>query len=412
MRSGRMRCSRSITDERDAARRRAPGTRAAPTSRRTARLSRRTARRTARSPRPAGAMTRAARRARPVRAPVRVRGTRVITGSSTHPTTSPSDGAADDERCARCVPRGRVARAAAARIASSGASNPVHSSNASAAWCTSMPRPLAQRTPRARAAASSGVSTGWYTVSTTNWPGLRRSGVDRRRLALHAHRGRVHDEAEPRGSHSSSRVACTPTTRPAAASAASRRRAATVTSAPAWARARVMARAAPPAPSTRHVGHRARCRDRAPSAGTPRRRSTTPSRRPCSPGTTTFTASSAAASGVSSSHARAASCLVRHGDAETGQPERAHRLERSGAVGHAGPGTRRTPSRGRRLRMPRCGSRASASGAIGSPMTPARRVDPPSRRGLIRRSPRTDGCSPRAPRVSSAKRVTPSSPVT
>ena len=64
---------------------------------------------------------------------------------------------------------------AAARMAATGASRPVHDSNASAAWCTSMPRPLTAWIPRARAAARKGVSMGWYTVSTTNWPGLSRS---------------------------------------------------------------------------------------------------------------------------------------------------------------------------------------------------------------------------------------------
>ena len=53
-----------------------------------------------------------------------------------------------------------AASSAAACIASRGASTPVHISNASAAWCTSMPRPFAQGTPRARAAANSGVSIG------------------------------------------------------------------------------------------------------------------------------------------------------------------------------------------------------------------------------------------------------------
>ena len=49
-----------------------------------------------------------------------------------------------------------------------GASTPVHRSNASAAWCTSIPMPLTAWMPRARAAARKGVSIGWYTVSTTN----------------------------------------------------------------------------------------------------------------------------------------------------------------------------------------------------------------------------------------------------
>ena len=66
-------------------------------------------------------------------------------------------------------------RAAAVRITASGASTPVQRSNASAAWWTSMPSPLAARIPRERAAARKGVSIGWYTVSTTNCPGLRRS---------------------------------------------------------------------------------------------------------------------------------------------------------------------------------------------------------------------------------------------
>ena len=90
-------------------------------------------------------------------------------------------------------------RAAAARIAASGASTPVHVSNASAAWCTSMPSPLTAGSPRARAAARNGVSIGWYTVSTTNWPGLSRSTGERARLPLHPERRGVHHEVEDPG---------------------------------------------------------------------------------------------------------------------------------------------------------------------------------------------------------------------
>ena len=40
---------------------------------------------------------------------------------------------------------------------------------------------------------------GWYTVSTTNWPGLSRSTGTGPRLPLHAERRGVHDEVEDAG---------------------------------------------------------------------------------------------------------------------------------------------------------------------------------------------------------------------
>ena len=64
--------------------------------------------------------------------------------------------------------------AAPARIASTGARRPSQSSNAWAAWCTSIPRPPTVRGARGSAAArSSGVSSGWYTMSTTDLAGAR-----------------------------------------------------------------------------------------------------------------------------------------------------------------------------------------------------------------------------------------------
>src|SRR5947199_279450 len=40
----------------------------------------------------------------------------------------------------------------------------------------SMPRPLAAAAPRDLAASTSGVWAGWYTRSTTSWPGPRSAG--------------------------------------------------------------------------------------------------------------------------------------------------------------------------------------------------------------------------------------------
>lgn len=49
----------------------------------------------------------------------------------------------------------------AARIAAIGAGTPVHISNASAAWYSSIPNPPSVVAPRASAASSSAVRSGW-----------------------------------------------------------------------------------------------------------------------------------------------------------------------------------------------------------------------------------------------------------
>jgi hypothetical protein len=52
-------------------------------------------------------------------------------------------------------------------MAASGAGLPVISSTWAAAWCSSMPKPLATIAPAAAAAAASGVGHGLYTTSST-----------------------------------------------------------------------------------------------------------------------------------------------------------------------------------------------------------------------------------------------------
>src|SRR5262249_15387945 len=82
------------------------------------------------------------------------------------------DAATDDEQGVGHV---GVSALAAADMTANGAASPVQSVNASAAWCTSIPRPPAWGTPRAAAASSKGVGDGWYTVSYTNWLGCSAS---------------------------------------------------------------------------------------------------------------------------------------------------------------------------------------------------------------------------------------------
>src|SRR5262249_1186237 len=60
---------------------------------------------------------------------------------------------------------------AAANMTASGASLPVQSVKAAAPWRTSIERPPRVRQPRARARASSGVTAGLATMSTTTMPG-------------------------------------------------------------------------------------------------------------------------------------------------------------------------------------------------------------------------------------------------
>ena len=81
-------------------------------------------------------------------------------------------------------------------MASRGAATPVHSSNASAAWCTSMPRPLAHGHP---AEAGGSEQRRLHRVVHRvdhELTGVEAFGVDGRRLALHTERRGVHDQRE------------------------------------------------------------------------------------------------------------------------------------------------------------------------------------------------------------------------
>ena len=149
---------------------------------------------------------------------------------------------------------------AAALIASSGGSSLVQSRKAWAAWWMSIPRPLTVRSPWARAAASRGVTAGWYTRSTTDLAGAeagrRRTGSGSG-LAVggdhhpHAERGGVDHEvgglevvggADP-GDGTGQRA------RPRSAGSGERLSTA-IDAAPPLASARATARPAPPAPTT------------------------------------------------------------------------------------------------------------------------------------------------------------------
>ena len=70
-------------------------------------------------------------------------------------------------------------------MSSIGAVWPVHNSNATAAWRTSIPRPSRVDAPRARAACSSGVSSGDMTMSATSCSGAsHRASTGRERPSM------------------------------------------------------------------------------------------------------------------------------------------------------------------------------------------------------------------------------------
>ena len=93
------------------------------------------------------------------------------------PTTRPSRRAPATSATSSQGPRH-----AAARLSRQGADSPVQSSNARAAWCTSIPRPLAAGTPRARAAAEERRSRpGGTRCRARTGPGAGRSGIEGRR---------------------------------------------------------------------------------------------------------------------------------------------------------------------------------------------------------------------------------------
>ena len=97
-------------------------------------------------------------------------GTRSVATGSRRPTARPSREQPMTSATSMSQTSAHARRRSMTAIS---ADSPVHRSNARAAWCTSIPRPLAHGPLRARAMASSGVSAGWYTVSRTNWPGCR-----------------------------------------------------------------------------------------------------------------------------------------------------------------------------------------------------------------------------------------------
>src|SRR5690606_24913429 len=76
-------------------------------------------------------------------------------------------GEADDERVAHRLSSARNSRSPSAR----GGSWPKKISKAIAAWPISMESPSIVRRPRLRASLSSGVSSGWVTMSYTIVPG-------------------------------------------------------------------------------------------------------------------------------------------------------------------------------------------------------------------------------------------------
>ena len=198
----------------------------------------------------------------------------------------------------------------AARIASSGAGCPLQRSTWSAAWCTSIPIPETAVAPAARARrARSGVSSGWYTRSTTTARARapRRRSTGRRspvpsRAASRSRRCRRSPRPRPARPRRSPRR---PASAAAACAAAAGLRAATATCAPGARRAkrdgaRRAARAEHQhrAPGRIHVGVRERPhRSPAPSVESP-------AIRPSGSTVTVLTLRSAAASSVESSSQR------------------------------------------------------------------------------------------------------------
>ena len=270
------------------------------------------------------AATAAARRRRAGRAPARLQ-----RHARDHRIEQPADDepehrAADDER-RRSRRRIRRRRRRASRRA--GASTPVHSSNASAAWCTSMPSPLAA----GHAAGAGGGEqrrlhrvvhgvdhelAGVETLHGSTGPGPRPAcrAAWRSRRASNA----------PGVARPPSAAPVTAGTRPAAGvgglAAAGRDRDP--------ARRRRRARARSPGPRRRHRARARRCprrvdalvAHRAEEALAVGRRAEEPpvvaTARPCSP------RRARSPSGVSSSHAARGVRLVRHRDAEPAEPER------------------------------------------------------------------------------------------
>ena len=274
----------------------------------------------------------------------------------------------------------RASSATAARIAAIGAGRPVQRSTCERGLVHEHAEPVDDRGARApRAAASSGVSSGWYTRSTTTWPALQRrrpeaAAAGRRRPCRPASRSRRCRPRPPRSR------AVVPGDR-VAAGASGRGRAAAVgprgrdrdVARPRRPSARATARAAPPAPST-STGR---------AGGVDARRRRSERRKPVAVGrvagergrrrasVTVLTLRSAAASGESSSHSAATAVLCGIVTDRPDEAERAHRVERGRAPRRRAPRTRRRPSRGRARGTRRCAARGDSECRTGSPITPA-----------------------------------------
>ena len=150
--------------QRDQRRRRAPGTPAAPSCRRSAQpIAANSAPVPSTTSQPTGVRSRGADSGNGPASSGRRSGTRSMTTGSSAPTTRPSTPQPGGERRGHRRSGRPRRRRASRRVAPA---RPVNASNASAAWCTSIPSPFAAATPRARGRASSGVSAGWYTVSS------------------------------------------------------------------------------------------------------------------------------------------------------------------------------------------------------------------------------------------------------
>ena len=282
-------------------------------------------------------------------------------------------------------------RAAAARITVERAPRPrSSSSNASAAWCTSMPEPVGGTDP---AGAGGGEKRRLHRVvhgvdhelpGVETFHGQSVPPPPASRAAWRSPPGRTRP-GSTLGRAGSPRP---PGTRPAAESAASRRRAATVTRAPAPARASTMARAAPPAPSDEHVrarGVEAFVAHRPQEALTVGRRAEQAA--VGLDGHDVRPTPSAAASGVRSSQAQAASALCGMVTLRPAEAERARRRHRLRAAARAAPGTPRRPSRGRLAANAALWIAGERECATGSPMTPGRPVGR-AVESLIRPAPR------------------------
>ena len=252
-------------------------------------------------------------------------------------------------------------------MASRGAATPVHCSKASAAWCTSIPRPPTVGAPTARAAPQERrlESGGTRGRRSTGRAPARPATVG---VVAHPDRRRVHHDLGARPGRAG---------RPVGGPDPGHRRDERVPGlgaarrdlhrAPRPTSAAATARAAPPAPSRsteRPAGS-------SPASASERRNPSpsveSPSSVPSSRTTTVLTDASAAAAGrqlVAGRRGRIG--LVRHRDAEAAESERRRRAHRVGTRVPARPRARRTPSRARPRRTRRCGWPATASAAPAS----------------------------------------------